>query len=140
MPQLAFGAGTTWFKRDGAVAPLNMELIASVKEALSAGMRHLDLAEMYGTDREVGVALKEAGLPREQLFVTSKLLASLPDVHGKTTSMIDELGVQYLDLLLIHAPFLPEGSKGKLAQVWADMEALVESGRVQGCRTSAWRT
>jgi hypothetical protein len=37
---------------------------------------------MYGTDREVGMAIKEAGLPREQLFVTSKLLASLPDVNG----------------------------------------------------------
>ncbi|KAG1664412.1 hypothetical protein FOA52_009734 [Chlamydomonas sp. UWO 241] len=135
MPQLAFGAGTAWFKREGA-APLNMELVASVKAALSAGMRHLDLAEMYGTDREVGVALKEAGLPREQLFVTSKLLASLPDVHGKMTSMIDELGVQYLDLLLIHAPFLPEGAKGKLAQVWADMEALVESGRVHSIGVS----
>lgn len=83
IPAVAYGTGTAWYnKEDGG--PLNRELIDSIKEALKLGYRHLDGAEMYGTEREVGVALREftveSGVPRSDIFVTTKVFRSLPNV------------------------------------------------------------
>lgn len=80
VPQLGFGAGTTWWKRTPD-APFNEELASSVRSALEAGFRHLDLADMYNTDVEVAEAMKQSGVDRQDLFITSKLFKSLPDVE-----------------------------------------------------------
>jgi diketogulonate reductase-like aldo/keto reductase len=116
-----------------------MKLVESIKEALAAGCTHLDLAEMYGTDDEVAAALAEAKLPRDSLFITHKLLKSLPDVAGPTRRMMANLNTEYLDLLLIHAPFLPTEAEGKLEQIWQEMEALVDSNVVRAIGVSNFR-
>lgn len=138
-PAIAFGAGTAWFKRGDAPPELNMKLVESIKIALQEGFRHIDLAEMYGTDNEVALALSETELPRDSLFITHKLLKSLPDVRGSTRQMITDLGVDYLDLLLIHAPFLPSQAEGKMQSIWEDMEALVDSNLVRSIGVSNFR-
>ena len=73
---LSYGRGKT----PGQAA--NPELIRALKMALAAGFRHLDLAEMYGTDEEVAAALEEACIPREELFITSKLLKSFAELEN----------------------------------------------------------
>lgn len=74
--QLAFGTGTAWFKKAGDTS-LDRNLVEITKTAIQRGFYHLDCAEMYGTEEEVGLAIKEAGVPREQLFITNKVSHSI---------------------------------------------------------------
>lgn len=71
IPAIGFGTGTAWYKSESE--PLNRVLIDSIKSALALGYRHLDCAEIYGTEPEVGVAIKESGIPREELFIVAKV-------------------------------------------------------------------
>ena len=77
--QLGFGTGTAWFK-DDPNDPFNPELVQVLKSALAKGFVHLDAADSYGTAREVGVAIKESGIPRGKLFVTTKALEGWGDM------------------------------------------------------------
>lgn len=91
---------------------------AAVLDALRAGYRHVDTAEGYKTEREVGEALKESGLPREEVFITSKVFPGNPEWKlpakdfeaciAACEASLERLGVSYLDLYLIHAPFCKE--------------------------------
>lgn len=98
IPSIAFG---TWQIPNGEVA------YQSTKDALEAGYRHIDTAAAYGNEESVGKAIKDSGLKRAEVFITSKLKAELKgyqitmDEFHKT---LDRLGVKYLDLYLIHAP------------------------------------
>lgn len=71
IPALGFGSGTAWYKKEES--PLNRATVESIKSAIAAGHRHLDCAEVYGTEPEVGVAIKESGVAREELFITTKV-------------------------------------------------------------------
>ena len=78
-----------------------------VKSALVSGYRHIDTAEMYGNEKEVGQAIKESGISRRHLWVTSKLNNSFHS-YDLASQAIDQsladLGLDYLDLFLIHWP------------------------------------
>ncbi|MER6975965.1 aldo/keto reductase [Streptomyces carpinensis] len=106
IPQL--GYGTLAVQPDREASDANAELTAGVvAEALRAGYRHLDTAQSYGTERGAGRAIAESGLPREELYVTSKLANPnhAPDeVHRSFDRTLEHLGLEHLDLFLIHWP------------------------------------
>ena len=95
MPLLGFG---TWQIHGDAA-------YQAVRDALEAGYRHIDTATMYGNEAEVGRALRDSGVPRDEVFVTTKLP---PDRSGKASATLDAslaaLGVDAVDLWLIHWP------------------------------------
>lgn len=69
-----------------------------VKEALEAGFRHLDCAEMYDNEAEVGQAIKESGIPRQELFVTTKVADGIKDVPRAIVESLNKLQIDYVDL------------------------------------------
>lgn len=97
VPALGFGT-----------APLEgEECYEAVSHALSCGYRHVDTAQMYGNEREVGRALARADVPREDVFVVTKVLKgnlAAAEVERSTRESREKLGVDAIDLLLIHAP------------------------------------
>ena len=100
----------------------------AVLDALKMGVRHIDTAHAYQNERSVGKAVKESGIPREEVWITSKLW---PHEYGegKTAEAIDKmlarLGTEYIDLLLLHQQF------GDYLGAWKDMEKAVKAGKVR---------
>ena len=76
----------------------------AVEWALEAGYRHVDTASLYKNERGVGAALKRSGMPREQLFVTTKLMPARVDVARELELSLERLGLEYVDQYLIHWP------------------------------------
>ncbi len=107
MPWLGLG---TWQTPDGT------EVVNSVKWAVKAGYRHIDTASAYGNEKGVGQAIRECGLPREQLFVTTKIW-NADHGYDSTLKAFETsrklLGLELLDLYLIHWPV-----KGKFKDTW----------------------
>src|ERR687890_2823512 len=108
----------------------------AVLSALEVGYRLLDTAVNYRNEREVGEALRASGLPREELFVTSKL----PGRHhgydaalASTRESLDRLGLDHLDLHLIH---WPNPSVGKYAEAWRALVDLQREGLVRSVGVS----
>ncbi|HEX3932018.1 MAG TPA: aldo/keto reductase [Nocardioides sp.] len=102
----------------------------TVEIALETGYRHLDTAQMYGNEREVGAAIAASGIPRDELYVTTKLNNDnhLPDdARRSLTESLDKLGLGRVDLFLIHWP-LPTRYDGDFASTWRTMVELRESG------------
>jgi len=128
IPQLGFGVFQVK-PRDTA---------AAVSTALQAGYRHIDTAEMYGNENEVGEAIRRSGLDRDDLFVTSKLSN---DAHrpGDARRAFDEslkaLGFDYLDLFLIHWP-LPTRYGGDYVSTWKALEECYRDGRARSIGVS----
>ena len=100
----------------------------SCLEAFKLGYRHIDTAHVYGNERGVGSAIKKSGIPREEIFLTSKLWHNECG-EGITEKAIDRmlkrLDTTFLDLLLIHWPV------GDYCGAWKDMEKAVEAGKVK---------
>jgi len=94
---VGFGTGTAWFKR-GEDTTVNRELVESIKTAIKLGYYHLDGAEVYGTERELGVAIKESGVPRENLFVTTKVNQNIDDISKAIDASLEKLQLTYVDL------------------------------------------
>ena len=115
MPLLGFG---TWQMRGESA-------YQAVRDALEAGYRHLDTATMYGNEAEVGRALKDSGVSRDEVFVTTKLP---PERAGKERATIDAsrraLGVDAVDLWLIHWP----PSRGRSVKVWREFIQARDEG------------
>lgn len=104
-----------------------------VSDALEVGYRHIDTAAAYNNEREVCRAIAASGIPRDELFVTTKLWIS--DAGEKAARdgferSMDRLGLDTLDLYLIHQPF------GDYYGSWRTMEALLEQGRVRAIGVS----
>lgn len=105
-------------------------------DALEVGYRHIDTAEMYGNEKQVGEAVAASGLARSEVFVTSKLNNGF---HARDAALrafdqtLDALGFDYLDLFLIHWP-LP--SIGDFVETWKAMQEISESGRVKAIGVS----
>lgn len=106
----------------------NEETEKCVLEALKIGYRHIDTAHMYGNEKEVGSAIKKSGIPREEIFVTSKLWITEYG-EGRTLSQIDKmlkrLDLEYVDLLLLHFPF------NDYIGAYKDLEKAYEQGKVK---------
>jgi 2,5-diketo-D-gluconate reductase A len=120
IPQLGFGVFL--------VEPAQTQ--ETVEIALETGYRHIDTAQMYGNEREVGAAIAASGIPRDQLYVTTKLNNDnhLPDdARRSLTESLDKLGLDRVDLFLIHWP-LPTRYGGDFAGTWRTMVELRESG------------
>ncbi|MFN8516677.1 MAG: aldo/keto reductase [Thermomicrobiales bacterium] len=124
MPLLGFGVFQV---------PDLAECERAVRDALDVGYRLIDTAAAYGNEEAVGRAIKRASVPREELFVTTKLW--IQDAgEGRTRAAFERslarLGLDYLDLYLIHQPF------GDVYGAWRDMEALLNEGRVRAVGVS----
>ncbi|KAJ1736251.1 hypothetical protein LPJ61_000035 [Coemansia biformis] len=142
MPEVGLG---TWKAHEQGT------LRETVKAALGMGYRHIDCAKIYDNQREIGAALKEAGVPRKDLFITSKIFDNRhrPElVAGALDEILDELQLEYLDLLLVHWPFAvrPDYSHGDytakdlddvpIMDTWRAMEVLIGTGKVRAIGVS----
>ncbi|WP_375387011.1 aldo/keto reductase [uncultured Amnibacterium sp.] len=104
--------------------------------ALEVGYRHIDTAEMYGNEEGVGQAVRESGIPRDQIFVTSKLnngFHAPEDALAAFDTTLATLDIDYLDLFLIHWP-LP--AVGDYVDTWKAMEQMYAGGKVRSIGVS----
>lgn len=108
--------------------------------ALEAGYRHIDTAKIYGTEAAVGRAVRESGIPREEIFITTKLWNA---DQGYETALdaidesLDELQVEYVDLYLIHWPFTEETEgENRREETWRAMEEIYENGKAKAIGVS----
>ncbi|RKS80222.1 diketogulonate reductase-like aldo/keto reductase [Motilibacter peucedani] len=112
------------------------ETVAPVRAAIEAGYRLIDTAQGYGNEEGVGQAVRESGVPRDELFITTKLTNS---EHGRDKTLrafdasMDKLGLDVLDLFLIHWP-LP--MYDQYVETWKAFEELHASGRVRAIGVS----
>jgi 2,5-diketo-D-gluconate reductase A len=114
------------------------ETAEAVTTALQAGYRHVDTAEMYGNEREVGQAIAKSGLDRGDVFVTSKLSndAHLPDDARVAFELtLEAIGSDYIDLFLIHWP-LPTRYDGDYVSTWQTLEEFYRDGRARSIGVS----
>ncbi|KRE21294.1 aldo/keto reductase [Agromyces sp. Soil535] len=126
IPQLGFGV----FKVD----PKQTERI--VTEALEIGYRHFDTARIYGNEAGVGRAIAASGIPREELFVTTKLWnddQGTQSVFDAFDASLERLGLEYVDLYLIH---WPTPAKDRYVETWRAFEQLRESRRTRSIGVS----
>jgi 2,5-diketo-D-gluconate reductase A len=129
MPRLGLGT-----------SPMNdRETERAVVEAIEAGYRLIDTAENYGNERGVGLGLKSSGVAREDLFVTSKFNkrwhgADL--VEEALSRSCDRLGVDYVDLYLVH---WPNPGQDRYVAAWQGLTRLLEDGRVRAIGTSNFK-
>jgi 2,5-diketo-D-gluconate reductase A len=132
IPQLGFG-----------VFQIKAEETASaVKAALETGYRHIDTAEMYGNEREVGQGVRDAGVDRADVYITSKLNNGFhepDDARRAFDGTLDALGSDYVDLFLIHWP-LPTLYDGDFVSTWRVLEEFARDGRARSVGVSNFQT
>jgi 2,5-diketo-D-gluconate reductase A len=129
IPQLGFGV----FQ----VPP--EETQAAVEEALEVGYRHVDTAAAYRNERGVGAAIASSGIPRKEIFVTTKLWNSqqgFESTLGACEKSLERLGLDYMDLYLIHWPVPTEG---RAPDTWRAFERIHEDGRSRTIGVSNFR-
>ena len=137
IPSVGFG---TWQTPDGEVA------VQSVRCALESGYTHIDTAQAYGNEESVGKAIRLSGVPRKDLFITTKLW-NANHSYDLTMRSFDEsmnkLGLDYLDLFLIHWPnplaFRDRWEQAN-AESWKAMEELYEAGKIRAIGISNFRS
>ena len=135
IPVLGFG---TWKAENGDVA------YQAVLEALKAGYRHIDTAAIYKNEESVGRAIRDSGIPRQEIFVTTKLWNtnhSYDEARQAFEESMEKLGLDYLDLYLIHWPNPKplrenEAWKTRNAEVWRAMEDLYQEGKISAIGVS----
>lgn len=119
IPQLGLG---TWFIDDDKAAE-------AVKVAVELGYRHIDTAQAYGNERGVGEGVRTCGVPREELFVVSKVAAehkTYEEAMAGINKTLEIMGLDYLDMMIIHSP-----------QPWVEVNQS-ENRYVEGNR-AAWK-
>lgn len=135
IPMIGYGTGTSWYKTDPD-GPIDKKLVESIKIAIAQGYTHLDGAEGYSTEAELGQAIKESGVPREKLFVTTKVLKNISDIPKALDDSLKRLGLEHVNLYLIHAPFFAGGDETKLQEAWAAMEQVLATGKTKAIGVS----
>lgn len=134
IPSIGFG---TWQIPDGQTT------YNAVSIALNSGYRHIDTARNYGNEQSVGKAIKDCGILRNEIFVTSKLPAEIKtykETLGSFEKSLSSLDLEYIDLYLIHAPW-PWYRQGydyskENIEVWKAMEEIYKSGRCRAIGVS----
>ena len=134
IPKVGFG---TWLLQEGD------ECYHAVADALRLGYRHIDTARAYRNEASVGRAIRDSGVARADVYVTSKLPAEAKDydraVEEFETTMA-EIGLDYLDLYLVHAPWpwdeIGKDCRKENRQIWKAMEQFLASGRVKAIGVS----
>lgn len=113
------------------------ECLSSVREALAAGYRHVDTAQFYFNEENVGEAIRESGLPRNEIFLTTKVW-NTSQGYDNTLRAFDEsmgkLGLDYLDLYLVHWPVAKDYATdypSAFTQTWRALEKLYSDGKVR---------
>ncbi|TGO07389.1 hypothetical protein BTUL_0284g00030 [Botrytis tulipae] len=114
---IGFGTGTAWYQEDPE-EPVNRDLVDVLKAAIERGFHHIDAPDAYGTEEEVGVAIKECDIPRKEIFVTTKVLEA-----------------DYVDLYLFRLPYLAK-RLSDLQQIWLSMEQVKVSENAQSIGVS----
>ena len=110
----------------------------TVTKAFEVGYRHIDTAQMYGNEQEVGVAIANADIPRDELYVTSKLNNGFhrpDDARRAFDDTMDKLGLDQIDLFLIHWP-LPTLYDGDFVSTWQTLAEFVADGRARSIGVS----
>lgn len=136
IPKLGLG---TWFIPDNQAA-------GAVRQAVSIGYRHIDTAQAYGNEEGIGAGIKSCGVPREEIFVTSKVAAEHKTFESAAKSIDESLarmGLSYLDMMIIHSP-QPWAEVNQSSnryfeenkQVWKAMEAALAAGKVRAIGVS----
>jgi len=113
MPVLGLGV---WQVPDGA------SCVNAVRWALDLGYRHIDTAQVYGNEQSVGRALREAGVPRKEVFITTKFFPGYADPEAEVEQSLRRLGVDQVDLYLVHWP------QGGPVWAWSGMQRARERG------------
>ena len=121
IPNIALGV---WQVPDGP------ETVKAVRWALEAGYRHIDTAQAYGNERSVGRALSESGVPREEVFVTTKFHPGSADPVVEIEQSLRRLRLDYVDLYIIHWP------QGGPTWAWPGMERARQLGRARSIGVS----
>ena len=123
IPMLGFGTNTL----NGSTG------VRCVFEAISVGYRLIDTAHIYGNEESVGAGIKQSGIKREELFITSKLWvddSGYESTKKAFETSINKLGLEYLDLYLIHRP------RGDVKGSWKAMEELYKEGKIRAIGVS----
>ncbi|EFW98412.1 aldo-keto reductase family 1 member c13 [Grosmannia clavigera kw1407] len=130
LPVLAYGLGTANYK--GTRKEFDQKIVDSTVTAIKLGYTHLDGAEVYGNEDELGAAIKAGGVAREKLYVVTKYdpkpTGSVEDAFALS---LQKLGVDYVDLYLIHSPYWKGVTPQQLQSRWAELEAIQASGRAR---------
>jgi diketogulonate reductase-like aldo/keto reductase len=121
MPMLGLGV---WQVPDGP------DCVAAVRWALELGYRHIDTAQAYGNEESVGKALRDSGVPRNEVFLTTKFFPDRTDPVAEAEQSLRRLGVDQVDLYLIHWP------QGGPTWAWPGMERAQELGLAQSIGVS----
>ena len=120
----AVGFGTFLIPPDGST-------YRAVREALEIGYRHIDTAAAYENEEEVGRAVRDSGVPREEVFITSKLwLSQFDEPQRGVERSLKKLNTDYIDLYLIHQPY------GDVLNAWKGMETAKAEGRLRSIGVS----
>ena len=110
--------------------PEGRECEDAVGWALEAGYRHIDTAQAYGNERSVGRALRDSGVPREEVFITTKFFPRHQDPAAEAERSLERLGVEFVDLYIIHWP------EGGPTWAWDGMQRARESGHARSIGVS----
>ena len=130
IPKLGLG---TWFIADDQVAE-------AIKEAVKLGYRHIDTAQAYQNERGVGEGIKACGVKREELYITTKLAAevkSYDEAVKAIDSSLETMGLDYIDLMIIHSPYPWQDFKGSdpyfegNREAWKALEEAYKAGKLR---------
>ncbi|GGL34485.1 aldo/keto reductase [Phycicoccus endophyticus] len=136
VPIPALGLGT-WFIDDDVAAQ-------AVRDAVAAGYRNIDTAQAYGNERGVGEGVRTSTVPREEIFVSSKLAAEIKDYDGALAAIdrsLETMGLDHLDLMLIHSPQPWDDFRGGdyaegNREAWRALEDAYEAGKLRAIGVS----